>query len=148
MGSHSSLVITPEQARKIWADVVKGNEEATLAEMEAFFDAATDEACYNVCIYSHRESTDEGLVQDYVERYLREHPSARPASLTHENRLLREMLAIRVAGVTGLYTDDGELQDSSELPMIDFKRDSAEEIRRKLTERGMRKLQAQGLSPQ
>lgn len=53
-------------------------------------------------------------------------------------RLLRQMLAIRVAGAI-LYADDGELQDNSVQPFIDFKRDSAKEIERKLLERGMAK---------
>lgn len=34
-----------------------------------------------------------------------------------------------------LYTDDGELQDNRELPQIDFARDSAADIRRKIRER-------------
>ena len=37
-----------------------------------------------------------------------------------ENKLLRELLAYRVAGAA-LYHDDGELQDNSEIPTIDFK---------------------------
>lgn len=64
--------------------------------------------------------------------------------LTHdealaENRLLREMLALRVAGGR-LYGDDGELFDSTERPYIDFRNDRAQDISRKLTERGLRKL--------
>lgn len=47
---------------------------------------------------------------------------------------LRRSLAIRTAG-TGLYCDDGELQDNSMRPMIDFKRDPPGLIRRKLIER-------------
>ena len=52
-----------------------------------------------------------------------------------DEKLLRKLLAIRVAGAA-LYGDDGELQDNSVHPCIDFKRDSAEEIERKLLERG------------
>jgi hypothetical protein len=42
-----------------------------------------------------------------------------------------------VAGLIGtaLYRDDGELQDNSEYPFIDFKRDSTDEIIRKFAER-------------
>ncbi len=61
--------------------------------------------------------------------------AAQPGSVPDE-RLLRQLLAIRVAGPT-LYADDGELQDNSVHPFIDFKRDSASEIERKLIERGM-----------
>lgn len=61
--------------------------------------------------------------------------AAQPEAVADEH-LLRLMLAIRVAGPT-LYADDGELQDNSVQPFIDFKRDSAKEIERKLMERGM-----------
>lgn len=54
--------------------------------------------------------------------------------------LLREMLAYRVAGVH-LYRDDGELQDSTEHPWIDFRRDTPTEIQSKLRKRAMAKYQ-------
>jgi len=47
-------------------------------------------------------------------------------------QLLRKMLAINYTGAAALYTDDGELQDGRAWPAIDFKRDSAEEIERKM----------------
>ena len=55
-----------------------------------------------------------------------------------ENVLLRKMLAFSYAG-KHLYGDDGELQDNRfglDL-MIDFRRDSAVEIDRKITKRGI-----------
>lgn len=52
---------------------------------------------------------------------------------------LRELLARSVAGAA-LCADDGELQDNSELPAIDFKRDAPGEIARKLTDRGLKRL--------
>ena len=55
-----------------------------------------------------------------------------------EIRQLRKLLAVRVAGAA-LYTDDGELQDNSQIPAIDFYRDSLQEIERKLKERAVRK---------
>jgi archaellum component FlaC len=54
--------------------------------------------------------------------------------LEAENKDLREMLAISAAGIN-LYHDDGELQDNSEHPPIDYLRDSAEEIRFKNVQR-------------
>lgn len=54
--------------------------------------------------------------------------------LEHENRVLRSMLAHRVAGA-GLYRDDGELQDNTALPCIDFLRDTPQEIQAKLIKR-------------
>lgn len=47
---------------------------------------------------------------------------------------LRRLLAVQVAGAA-LYCDDGELQDNSMLPYIDFLRDSPSEIEAKLRQR-------------
>jgi hypothetical protein len=58
--------------------------------------------------------------------------------LRKENRLLRRLLAIRVAGAL-LYTDDGELSDATAAPAIDFRRDPAEQIEAALMERNRRK---------
>jgi hypothetical protein len=54
--------------------------------------------------------------------------------MEHDNRELRRIIAFNLG--KSLYTDDGELQDNSRLPFIDFYRDTAEEINRKLKERG------------
>ena len=68
---------------------------------------------------------------------------SRPASQTtleQENRLLRYMLARAHDGAGHrIYGDDGELQ--CPVCWIDFVRDSAHEIQRKLEEAGMRELQ-------
>jgi len=57
-----------------------------------------------------------------------------PKAMEHDNRELRRIIAFNLG--KSLYTDDGELQDNSRLPFIDFYRDTAEEINRKLKERG------------
>jgi hypothetical protein len=68
------------------------------------------------------------------------HPTpAERAEQPQAEQELRELLAVRVAGAL-LYADDGELQDASELPAIDFKRDAPGEIARKLTDRGLKRL--------
>jgi hypothetical protein len=56
------------------------------------------------------------------------------AALESENWRLRAIWAVTLCGKT-LYHDDGELQDSSMCPFIDFKRDSIDDIRSKLLER-------------
>lgn len=61
------------------------------------------------------------------------------AAVRDENRRLRLMLALRVAGAK-LYTDDGEMQDGSDNPPIDFRRDSVAELERKLMDRGLRRF--------
>lgn len=56
-------------------------------------------------------------------------------------RMLRESLAFAYSG-RNLYGDDGELQDNSELPCIDYVRDDVSEIRRKIRERGAKRIAA------
>lgn len=51
-----------------------------------------------------------------------------------ENVQLRRLLACTYSGAR-LYMDDGELSDSSTLPFIDFKRDSATDIEHKMLQR-------------
>jgi hypothetical protein len=60
--------------------------------------------------------------------------------LQTENERLRGLLANVYTGHL-LYSDDGELQDNSVLPCIDFKRDSAELIMSKMEDRAMKALQ-------
>lgn len=54
---------------------------------------------------------------------------------TRVELLLRRLLAHRVAGHLGYY-DDGELQDGTDTPSIDFLRDHPKDIELKLFERG------------
>lgn len=54
----------------------------------------------------------------------------------------REGWALAYSGPSNLYGDDGELQDNSSIPCIDWRRDSAEVIRDKITERGNRLIAA------
>ena len=56
------------------------------------------------------------------------------SELERENKKFREFVAMLYAG-SDLYHDDGELQDNSKHPHIDFKRDSVDEIKRKMRER-------------
>lgn len=56
-------------------------------------------------------------------------------SLAKENQEMRLALCMAHAGA-GAYLDDGEMQDSTKHPMIDWKRDPWETIKAKLVERG------------
>ena len=56
------------------------------------------------------------------------------SDLELENKKLRVLVAGLYSG-SNLYSDDGELQDNSKHPHIDFKRDSVGEIKRKMRER-------------
>lgn len=62
-----------------------------------------------------------------------------PPEMTDEERAWREGWAFAYSGAANLYGDDGELQDGR-LPMIDWMRDSAMEIRAKIHQRGMDQL--------
>ena len=59
---------------------------------------------------------------------------AKVKELERENRHLRRMFAHCYAG-TALYHDDGELQDISRTPFIDFKRDDIDIIELHLAKR-------------
>jgi len=72
--------------------------------------------------------------------YCKDCPFQEIARLQAENERLRTRLAIVYSG-RYLYCDDGELQDSR-FPMIDFVRDSIDEIERKMFERTMEKFKA------
>jgi hypothetical protein len=146
MGAHSSIRVKEEDARKIFRQHVGPDVECTSAMIEAFFDRALDDKLYNlVFLYEHsdEESFSVRCLEEWVVEYLKNHPEEVYSSVTNENILLRRLLAIRVTGVSKLYVDDGELQDNSELPAIDFKRDSADLIQQKLVERSQRKFEAE-----
>lgn len=59
---------------------------------------------------------------------------------SEDERTLRFLLALRCGEPGELYGDDGELQLGGFPHPIDFRRDSVQEIRRKLDARGMAKL--------
>jgi len=67
--------------------------------------------------------------------------SGQPAGV--DESTWREGWAFAYSG-TRLYGDDGELQDNSEQPLIDWRRDSATEILAKIRERANRKIAALG----
>ena len=56
-------------------------------------------------------------------------------NMTDDEQCLRQMLALAYSG-HHLYCDDGELQDNR-WPLIDFMRDSVQEIQNKISERGI-----------
>lgn len=60
--------------------------------------------------------------------------AATQADEGREAQVLRRLLAYRVAGAK-LYADDGELQDNTTWPHIDFRRDSVDTIENKLGDR-------------
>lgn len=61
-------------------------------------------------------------------------PTERPAPMAHTERELRRVWCLNVAGVKA-YMDDGELQDNTVHPTIDFLRDSVDVIKSKIAER-------------
>lgn len=145
MGAHTSLLIYEKQAREIYRKHVGPDNVLDKDAIESFFDRVLDERVYNIVLVSDEwENKDElfsaGVIESWTESYLKEHPQEIADNPVNENALLRRMLALRASGISQLYTDDGELQDSSERPFIDYKRDSAVEIQRKLHERATARL--------
>lgn len=57
-------------------------------------------------------------------------------------QILRRLLAYAYSGAS-LYTDDGELQDGN-FPVIDYLRDTVDEIESKIQKRGRAKIEAAG----
>jgi hypothetical protein len=64
-----------------------------------------------------------------------------PEGLTPSEKKIRRLLCARVGGALA-YMDDGEAHDATASPHIDFMKDSADEIERKLMERGRATLSA------
>ena len=56
------------------------------------------------------------------------------SELENDNLKLRKLLAFAIGG-SNLYLDDGEFQDGSQFPIIDFIRDSVEEIEKSIHRR-------------
>lgn len=67
--------------------------------------------------------------------------------MAEDERLLRTGWALAYSG-SNLYTDDGELQDNSALPHIDWMRDPPITIRNKIETRAIRKLEEQNNAEQ
>lgn len=76
-----------------------------------------------------------------AEKHWRRMYDAAPTGIPRDDARLRVMLACSYAGAA-LYHDDGELQDNREHPLIDFKRDSVDEIEEKMCQRAYRSLAA------
>lgn len=86
---------------------------------------------------------DRRVVDEFLQLYCIESDARRTlidASPKGGSDPWREGWALAYSGPSRLYGDDGELQDNSEYPYIDWRRDSAEVIRDKITERANRKL--------
>jgi hypothetical protein len=82
-----------------------------------------------------------------IDEYFNMHcPQARSeASLLREIEDLRYILAYTKSTTGMLYTDDGELSDSTARPHIDYRRDSVATLRKKFAERYKQSLAAQPL---
>lgn len=68
------------------------------------------------------------------------------ASETSGDVALRRLLAIAYSG-PNLYRDDGEFQDGSSVPVIDFLRDPVHIIENKMQERGLRAIAETAAKP-
>jgi len=62
-----------------------------------------------------------------------------PSAMSPDERSLRRLFCVAYAG-SAAYMDDGEAQDNREIPSIDFLRDPAEVIRKKIGQRALLRL--------
>lgn len=154
MGAHSTIYVSQTDARRLYREFVGSDVECPTQKIEDFLDRVLDERLYNASVIPDDRAAEKSddpdpfatpvwsysTLESYVREYVSENPHEQLDSVTNENQLLRLLLAVQVAG-TELYTDDGEMLDSTAAPIIDFKRDSVVDIRRKLRERGLKRMQ-------
>ncbi len=130
MGAHSTVYIDAAIARKLYKEHVGSDEDVTHKQLEDFYDRMLDDRLYNCILVKEDderlkpgkyfdESLSEWALKGYLVEYLADNPGERQNSPTAENAKLRELLA---KSYDGLATG------------IDFNRDSAVEIERKLTQ--------------
>ena len=82
------------------------------------------------------------LAPGFIRRWADRLAALSAASDARDAEDWREGWAISYSGPSKLYGDDGELQDNSESPFIDWRRDSAKEILSKIQERAVRRFAA------
>lgn len=105
-------------------------------------------ACWNACAGFYTELLENiDMVGDTLKQRFEgmqaevRRVDSEAKELRKENEQLRELLCLRSASPTHLpYMDDGELQDGSAIPFIDWKRDSIDTIKAKLKDRTLRAL--------
>lgn len=83
-----------------------------------------------------RQIREQDFLCDSLRARIDEHLQRADRDLARENRELRRMLCLAHAGAAA-YLDDGEVQDASAHPCIDYLRDSPDVIRDKLHQRAI-----------
>lgn len=145
------ILKTPEGGpRRIpWAMIEVHAEQAKINHQQTLEELASRgglDCCEAVCVLTDRRfpSREElrpiTVYRDKLIDLVRNWNPA-PPDLSREVAELRLALAIAHAGAS-LYTDDGELQDATHVPFIDWKRDSWEQIKASLLQRNLARLAA------
>ncbi len=129
MGAHSTVYIALPVARKLYQEHVGSDVEVTRKQLEDFYDRVLDERLHNCILVQEDDerlkpgkyfddSMSEWALKGHLLEYLADNPGERHNSVTGENAMLRSLLARTYSGLpTG----------------VDFNKDSAAEIERKLT---------------
>ena len=128
MGAHSTVYIAKTDARSLYKAHVGSDLEVTTKQMEDFYDRVLDDRLYNCILVDDDDdrlkpgkydssAMSEWQLKGYLMQYLDENPGERQNSVTAENAVLRKMLARVYNGI---------------VTTIDFEKDSASEIQRKL----------------
>jgi hypothetical protein len=139
MNTFNTILVNESQARHLYREYIGPDEGYSSNDLEVFFNRIFDDKPFKVK-FTETENNDLIVIRGRLREYLQRPNTETPPNIFDENILLRQILALRVSGCSQLYTDDGELQDNSERPFIDYKRDSATDIQRKLQERAAAKL--------
>lgn len=119
-----------------------GTTSCSADRMKQHMAMAGWDGCWPDWVEGNREHLTKGGAQDWLRHLLALEPvelvvvieDPDTALLRSENRELRAFLMRTVGGILP-YTDDGELQDNSQHPSIDFLRDSVAQITAKLARR-------------
>ncbi|WJJ55036.1 hypothetical protein [Xanthomonas phage RTH11] len=128
MGAHSTVHIAKSVARSLYKAHVGSDLEVTNKQMEDFYDRVLDDRLYNCILVDDDDdrlkpgkydnaTMSEWQLKAYLIQHLDENPGERQNSVTAENAVLRQMLSRVYRGI---------------VTSIDFEKDSASEIQRKL----------------
>jgi hypothetical protein len=115
------------------------------ASVDAYVGAREDAAIWKKRALEAEELNRKFIAEVNGPTYLGEPAQQEQPSKTE--RQIRRMFCVTYASDSSPYMDDGEAQDNSMFPCIDFLRDSPEQIQSKMVERAIAKHKAQQEQP-
>jgi hypothetical protein len=125
--------------RTVWA------QQEQPASVDTYVGAREDAAIWKKRALEAEELNRKFIAELNGPTYLGEPAQQEQPSKTE--RQIRRMFCVTYASDSSPYMDDGEAQDNSRHPCIDFLRDSPEQIQSKMVERAIAKHKAQQEQP-